>query len=138
MTDLQQNYQSRIRSFEEHYFKQFDDLRLENTKLRSRIMEQVSVISRHRVNVDRMYTKGMVDLKSKMKTVIQARVNAQLTLIPQSLLKAMLQFQNEKPVKTIKSSRPLSAPGTGREYTQACKSASADDHNDTIGPDQRK
>ena len=120
LQDLQDNYQSRIKSFEERHFKRFDDLRLENSKLRSRLMEKVTLITKNNIELNRLHSKARSDLKFKMKSILQARANAQLILIPEAALRSKTETFCCSPIDT---SRPPSAPGTSKERHKVCMSA---------------
>lgn len=110
---IQENYLSKPKFLEDHYLKKFDQLRLENSQLRSRLMEKVTEITKYNTTLDRLHSKGRFDLKFRLKSVLEARANAQLILIPESFGQA----------KETANERPLSAPGTDYEKHQVQLSA---------------
>ncbi len=80
-------------------------------------MEHVSIISNQRIELERLNSKGKSILKSRMKTVLQARASAKLSLIPEIITTNIIM-----PGIPI-NPRPLSAPGTREERHRVCVSA---------------
>ena len=83
LEDIRTNFKQKIRSFEDQYLKQFEGLRLENSKLRSRLMEQASQIAKHHMEIEKLNSKGRSMLRSQLRTaLVQSQNNPQLSPLP--------------------------------------------------------
>ena len=97
-----------------------DALRQENSKLRGRILEQAHELAKLQALLDIGNRLGRTKAKLRVRQVLQARVQANLSLINNA---------DSRITSTSHTSRPQSAPITSSEIRTVCLHALAKDHN---------
>lgn len=103
MKELQLNFSDKLQTFKSKYIEQWDDLRLENSQLRGRIIELSEESSRHHSDLNRFNVHGL-PRRLRLATALKARQLANLSLV-----------KNDANPLEESFPRCTSAPGTNKE-----------------------
>lgn len=103
---------------ESQYIDQLDGLRLQNSQLRRKMLDQSVHISQYRSVVSTLKAQSRPSKSDMFKAVIQARMAADLSLAGDTKLVGHTS-QLLGPHPQSKQPRPTSAPGTARESERA-------------------
>lgn len=109
LKELEKHFDEKVQIFKNQYLRRLDDLRLENSQLRGRIIKLTEETSYYQSHINRINIQG-IPRRVRLRTALKARNLANLSLVANPTTD--LSSSNES---SSRKGRCTSAPGTDRE-----------------------